>query len=117
MINQFLGDDNVSRALKVFASIIPQAALQQGSYLFAEYECTGVGLTEVTAGAVFNNYSFNTALAMLTVSAIVFTVLGLYLDKVIPSRFGSTRSIIFCLKPSHYGCCKSKSKQSSTDDE
>lgn len=68
-----------------------------------------------TAGVVFQNYSFNTALGMLAVSALLFTILGLYLDKTIPSTFGNRRSICFCLMPSEYGCARKVRRLSSID--
>ena len=56
--------------------------------MFANYESTGVGLDYSTAAVVYKNYSFNTALIMMLVSFLFFFFLGLYLDKVIPSKYG-----------------------------
>ena len=74
--------------------------------MYANYECTGVGLNPSTASVVFNNYSFNIALYMMAISAIIFTILGLYLDKVIPSTYGKNRHPCFCFSPQFYGCCR-----------
>jgi ATP-binding cassette, subfamily A (ABC1), member 3 len=60
----------------------------QGSAVFANYEGTGVGLDASTCSTMYQDYSFNTALVMLLVDFLLFFVLGLYLDKVIPSDFG-----------------------------
>ena len=45
--------DDVSREAKMFASLLPQVALMQGSAVFAQYEGTGVGLGSSTASVLF----------------------------------------------------------------
>ena len=82
-----IGDD-ISRMSKLLASLLPQVALMQGSVVFANYEGTGVGLDISTSAVVFKNYSFNSALWMMTLDFVLFFSLGLYLDKVIPLNFG-----------------------------
>lgn len=106
MLNYFIGLDSVSFVGKVFASLVPQAALQQGAKTFVQYECTGAGMNSQTSGQLYNNYSFRTALIMMSVSAISFMLVGMWLDAVLPSKFGKRRSVCFCLSPSFYGCCR-----------
>ena len=60
----------------------------QGSVVFANYEGTGVGLDRTTVSVEFENYSFDASLIMLLVDFFVYSALGLYMDKVIPSDFG-----------------------------
>jgi ATP-binding cassette subfamily A (ABC1) protein 3 len=117
LVGTLLQNDNVSRGAKVVASIIPQAAISQGSIVYANYECTGVGLTKDTADVVFNGYSFNTACGMMAVSFLVFTLLGLYLDKVIPSKYGSSRGVCFCISPKFYGCNRNQRRQRVNSEE
>jgi len=88
LVNKAILDDDVSRLQKLLASLLPQVALMQGSAVFANYEGTGVGLNASTAATDFQEYSFNTALAMLIFDFFLFFTLGLYFDKVIPSDFG-----------------------------
>ena len=78
---------DVSRASKLFASMIPQAALIEGSIVLAEYEGNGIGIGKSTAAIVFFDYSFDTALYMLLADFFIFLLLGLYMDKVL--CFGS----------------------------
>ena len=73
---------------------------------FANYEGTGVGLDASTANVIYNEYSFNTALWMLLVDFLLFFILGLYLDKVIPSDFGQRLNPCFLCMPSYYRCCR-----------
>ena len=56
--------------------------------MFANYEGTGVGLDASTAAVIYEEYSFNTALAMLLFDFALFFLLGLYMDKILPSDFG-----------------------------
>ena len=74
--------------------------------VFAEYECTGVGINGSTSAVIYQNYSFNTALVMMVASLIASMTLGLYLDNVLPVKFGSRKSPIFCCLPSSYKCCR-----------
>jgi len=43
---------------------------------------------------------------MLVLDFFLFTFLGLYLDKIIPSEFGQRLSPCFCCMPSFYRCCR-----------
>ena len=45
-------------------------------------------MDSTTAAIDFENYSFNTALGMLFLDFVLYFLVGLYLDKVIPSEFG-----------------------------
>ena len=117
LVNQALDSATLSRGLKVTLSLIPQAAIHQGAVVYANYECTGVGLNPSTASVVYDGYSFDTALYMMAASAVLFTVLGLYLDKVIPSTYGKRRSPCFCLAPQYYGCCRRERRARVAGDE
>ncbi len=88
LVNKAILSDDVTRAQKLIASLLPQVAIMQGSQVFANYEGTGVGLTSSTISVVYQEYSFNTALGMLLLDFVLFFVLGLYMDKVLPSSFG-----------------------------
>ena len=115
VFNLVKGDgDEVSRQSKMFASLLPQVALMQGSAVFAQYEGTGVGLGKSTASVIFGNYSFDSALYMLVLDFFIFFLLGLYMDKVIPSDFGQRLNPCFLCTPSYYKCCRSKRRQVNT---
>lgn len=79
--------------------------------MFAEYEGTGVGIDWSTAGVIYDNYSFDTGLWMMVASLVAFTALGLYLDSVLPSKYGKRKSPIFCLLPRSYKCCRSERRR------
>ena len=42
----------------------------------------------------------------MAVSLCAFGALGLYLDAVLPSKYGKRKSPIFCLLPRSYKCCR-----------
>ena len=107
LVNKLIMEDGVPRSSKLFASLLPQVALMQGSIQFANYEGTGVGLDSSTANVIFNNYSYNSALWMLLLDFFLFFIIGLYLDKVIPSDFGQRLNPCFLCMPSYYSCCRS----------
>ena len=110
-----MGDSGVTRMAKLFASLLPQVALMQGSGVFANYESTGVGINSVTAGDLYNEYDFNTALWMLFFDFVLFFFLGLYLDKIVPSDFGQRLNPCFCFMPSFW--CRRTNRNPNVEDE
>ena len=74
--------------------------------MFANYECTGVGINSSTADVVYNNYSFNSSLYMLIIDFAIFFFVGLYMDKVIPMDYGQRMKPWYICSPSYYKCCK-----------
>ena len=104
--------DDASRTSKLFASIMPQAALIEGSVVLAEYEGNGIGINKSTAAIVFFNYSFDTALYMLLLDFIIFLLLGLYMDKVLAVGSGQRLSPCFPCMPSYYKACCCRKRQS-----
>jgi len=86
--------------------------------VFGGYEATGVGLNSSTVHQAFDNYVFALGLWMLFVGFSVFTLLGLYLDQVLPKEFGHRLHPCFCFKKSSYdSCCKKPPSNGEVDDE
>ena len=111
LVNKLIMEDGVPRSSKIFASLLPQVALMQGSLQFANYEGTGVGLDASTVNVIYQEYSFNTALWMLLIDFFIYFLLGLYLDKVIPSDFGQRLNPCFLCMPSYYSCCRRSNRR------
>lgn len=108
------------RVAKMLASLLPQVASGQTAVVFAEYEGTGAGIDWSTAGVIYQNYSFASGLWMMAVGLCAWTLLGLYLDAVLPSKYGKRKSPIFCLLPRSYKCCRGERRrvqQNRGDDE
>ena len=109
--NFAISSSDTTRAAKLLASILPQVSLGQISVVFAEYECTGVGIDTSTAAVVYENYSFDTGLGMMLFSLVFFVLFGLYLDNVLPVKYGKRKHPCFCVLPRSYKCCRGEKKR------
>ena len=109
--NFAISGNGSGRAAKVLASILPQVACGQTAVVFAEYEGTGVGIDRSTAGVVYQDYSYDTGLWMMVVGLLVWTAVGLWLDAVLPSKYGKRKSPIYCLLPKSYKCCRTERRR------
>lgn len=78
------GGAYVPRADKALASLLPTVALVQNAAIFARYEEAGVGINQMTITESYENYTFSLGLWMMLLDLILFTSLGIYLDKVLP---------------------------------
>lgn len=88
--------------LKLMLSIIPQVAMQQLCAVFGNLEGSGVGLHFNNATETVGSYTYVTGLVMLVLSTVVFTLLGFYLDRVLPRTFGEKLPCCFCFT----SCCR-----------
>jgi ATP-binding cassette subfamily A (ABC1) protein 3 len=87
-INEAVTNSDVSETRKNAASILSTVAVSLGSNNFGIFESSGVGLTSSNIGEVYENYRFSVCLGMMAVSFVIFLVIGLYLDNVLPSAYG-----------------------------
>jgi hypothetical protein len=106
LINFAISGGESTRTMKLLASLLPQVACGQTAVVFAQYEGTGAGINWSSAGVVYDNYSFDSGLWMMALALIVWTIAGLYLDAVLPSKYGKRKSPCFCLLPRSYKCCR-----------
>lgn len=58
---------------------------------------------------LYENYSFTTGMLFLAMNAVIYTLIGIYLDQVLPSEYGVPKPWNFCCK------CK-KNKRVISDD-
>ena len=83
----------------MIASIIPTVAVSRAGANLGSFEGSGVGINFDNAMISYQNYKFGYCLLMNIAFGIVFTFLGLYLDKVIPSGVGTKEKWYFlCTK-------------------
>ena len=82
--------------------------------IFGSLEGSGIGLKYSNATMEIYNYTYVRGLYMMILSFFLFTLLGLYLDKVLPRQFGERRSLCFCL--SKRFCCSCCKRGSAIDD-
>ena len=74
--------------------------------MFANYEGNGIGVTHDNIHVEYENFAFINSLQMLLFDFVLYFVLGLYLDKIIPSDFGQSLKPWFLCTPSYYKCCR-----------
>ena len=77
-------------------------AVSVASMNLGEYEMNSVGINFHNINDVYNNYKFSSSLIMMAISFGVLTLLGLYLDNVLPSTYGVRKPIYFCLTPRYW---------------
>jgi ATP-binding cassette subfamily A (ABC1) protein 3 len=73
---------------KMLASLIPQVAMYLLSVPFAGYESVGIGLTMNNVDMMFENYRVNGGLNMLLLDLIIYSLIGIYLDNILPRSYG-----------------------------
>lgn len=81
-------------------SFLPNIAMGQiiKQLLFYNFQ-TGDGLRLGSGSShLYQNYSFTAGMVFLALDAVVYILLGLYLDQVLPSGFGVPKPWNFCLK-------------------
>ncbi|TYZ68281.1 hypothetical protein PybrP1_002937 [[Pythium] brassicae (nom. inval.)] len=75
---------------KAGGCLLAPVALAFGIQSLASVESTGVGMNFGNASTVADNFSFSIALWLLFVDTILYTLAGLYFERVIPKEYGTT---------------------------
>ncbi|CAK4636092.1 unnamed protein product [Aphanomyces euteiches] len=94
--------DTSSATSKHTACIFGPVAMAFGVKTLAKAEGNGVGLTTSNWADDINNFKFITTLYMLIIDSILYTLLGMYLERVIPKDYGVTEKWYFPLLPSYW---------------
>jgi hypothetical protein len=55
---------------------------------FAGFESVGIGLTSNNVDMLFNNYKVGNGMNMFILDFIIYSLLGIYIDNIIPRNFG-----------------------------
>ncbi|KAG7392080.1 hypothetical protein PHYPSEUDO_002304 [Phytophthora pseudosyringae] len=87
---------------KTGACLLPPVALSFGVQTLATAESTGVGMSFASSSTVVNNFKFGSAIGMLFFDIILYTLAGLYLERVIPREYGTVEKWYFPLQPSYW---------------
>lgn len=87
---------------KTLGCIISPVALAMGVTVLANLESTGQGISFGNIDTVNENFRFSTALFMFVFDTIVYTLLGLYFERVVPREHGTTLKWYFPLSPSYW---------------
>ncbi|RLN46989.1 hypothetical protein BBJ29_006669 [Phytophthora kernoviae] len=87
---------------KTGACILPPVALAFGVQSLATAESTGVGMSFDSASTVVDNFKFGSAVGMLFFDIVLYTLAGLYLERVIPREYGTVEKWYFPVQPSFW---------------
>ncbi|KAG7399525.1 hypothetical protein PHYBOEH_008650 [Phytophthora boehmeriae] len=87
---------------KTGACILPPVALAFGVQALATAESTGVGMSFESASTVVDNFKFGSSVGMLFFDIILYTLAGLYLERVIPREYGTVEKWYFPVQPSFW---------------
>ncbi|KAL3659652.1 hypothetical protein V7S43_015327 [Phytophthora oleae] len=93
---------------KRIGSVLSPVALSLGVNVLANAEETGEGVQFSTMGTLSDNYRLSTALWMFALDTILYTVLGLYFEKVMPKEYGTSLKWYFPVSPSYWRNRKQK---------
>ncbi|GMF35983.1 unnamed protein product [Phytophthora fragariaefolia] len=87
---------------KTVGCILSPVALSLGVTVLSNLEATGTGVNFSNASVLNDNFRFSTALLMFAIDTILYTLLGLYFDKVVPKEHGTTLKWYFPVSPSNW---------------
>lgn len=90
--------ENPTVAAKACASLSPLAAMTFASKLILNFEANQLGATTATMRIEYTSYTISTAFGFLVLDFVVFIVVGLYLEQVLPRDFGLTKHPLYCLR-------------------
>ncbi|ETK86251.1 hypothetical protein F441_09243 [Phytophthora nicotianae CJ01A1] len=102
---------------KTGACLLPPVALAFGVQTLATAESTGVGMSFASSSTVVNNFKFGSAIGMLFFDIFLYTIVGLYLERVIPREYGTVEKWYFPFQPSYWmNAVRSRSSKSKVND-
>ncbi|XP_010554823.1 PREDICTED: ABC transporter A family member 1 [Tarenaya hassleriana] len=83
-----VNDESVPMVLKIIASLLSPTAFALGSINFADYERAHVGLRWSNIWRASSGVSFVVCLLMMLLDSMLYCIIGLYFDKVLPRENG-----------------------------
>eukprot|EP00644_Phytophthora_capsici_P017577 jgi/Phyca11/571405/estExt2_Genewise1.C_PHYCAscaffold_420119 len=91
-----------AESAKTIGCLLSPVGLSLGVQVLADAETTGAGVTFANVSALSNNFRFSTALWMFAFDTVLYTLIGLYLDKIMPKEYGTTLKWYFPVSPSYW---------------
>jgi len=83
-----------------FATLYAAILLQLRNLNLADFELSEIGISPDNWAQ--DDFSFVTSMGMMLFDTVLYTVLGLYLERVLPSKYGARAHPLFCLRPSYW---------------
>ncbi|CAH0482415.1 unnamed protein product [Peronospora belbahrii] len=87
---------------KTVGCLLSPVALSLGITVLSNLESTGTGVTFSNADVLNDNFRFSRSLLMFAIDTVLYTLLGLYFEKVVPKEHGITVKWYFPLSPSYW---------------
>ena len=88
---------SISSRVKYAMSIFPPIAVSRCANNISKFEASGLGLQGSNFNDSYENYKLSIGILMMFISLISFTILGLYLDLVLPGVSGYSKPFYFFL--------------------
>eukprot|EP00826_Nyctotherus_ovalis_P045315 TRINITY_DN49_c0_g1_i2.p1 TRINITY_DN49_c0_g1~~TRINITY_DN49_c0_g1_i2.p1 ORF type:complete len:1624 (+),score=501.10 TRINITY_DN49_c0_g1_i2:541-5412(+) len=112
-ISNFILSDDISSSMgsgsKMGLCLLPPIAMIQGATTLAKLELGREGLTFSNVNYSVNYFQFSYTLIMLAVDIIMYGIIGLYLDNVVPSPSGVRKPIYYFLTREYWSPAKTES--------
>jgi len=102
MISDLVEDPTTSESAKLGASILPTVAGGLSTMTIGAYENARRNLGFSNASDKVKNYRFSMGLMMLAVDIVVYILLGLYFDNVLPSPSGVRKPFYYFLTKQYW---------------
>ncbi len=97
-----VNDPQYSSSAKTATCVLAPACFALGANVFADYEGGLVGVQSTNYNQETSNFTYASCVGMMLFDAILYGVLAWYLDKVVPSEFGTPLPFYFPLLPSYW---------------
>ncbi|KAM7263046.1 hypothetical protein ACFE04_000729 [Oxalis oulophora] len=112
-----VNDEAVSLVFKVLASLLSPTAFALGSVNFADYERAHVGLRWSNVWRASSGVNFLVCLLMMWLDTLLYCLIGLYFDKVLPKENGVQYPWNFIFRKSFWGNRTAEHNFSSLEDK
>lgn len=100
-----VASSQMSVGTKVSSCLLAPTCFALGANVFADWEGGLVGVQSDNTSTLTSNFSYTLTVVMLFVDALLYGLLALYFDLVLPSEYGTQLSPYFFLLPSFWKQC------------
>lgn len=113
-VAQAFTDDSPEQDIS-HACILPPVALSFGLSTIADFESSGIGANFGNLDTLNINFRLATALQMFLVDCVLYTLLGLYFERIIPKQYGTSLKWYFPFSPSYWRGRKKSATSNGTE--
>lgn len=92
--------DTDSSGSKTLSCLSTPVCFALGASTAIRFESAQQGITNQNVGTTLNNFAFGTSIGMFIFDIFLYSLLGWYFERVVPSTFGVSMPWYFCCTPS-----------------